>query len=649
MQIIARKVAKLLFYTLHPQLHNGLHPTRYDLKVTQSSFRLMLPLRWQSLVGCRNGVSNISLRLVQHQGLNVTPSRVSILGRRLLPSINVYVGLCASSPFAGQFLATLSYNTPSRAKARRPRAQRDELEKSAEALDSNESLRLDGPRLSPEQAEVVDLATSGRNIFYTGAAGCGKSTVQRAIVQRLQHMGKRVRVLAPTGRAAVAINGTTTWSFAGWSPNSHKLGIEQLKAIARSKENMAVRRRLRRTDVVIIDEISMVENLHFERLNQVMRAARHKPGYPAENYPFGGVQVIVTGDFAQLPPVRPFRHCIECGSEMEDGEGEDGKAHHCGRCKATYNESDKWAFCSKAWEECSFTHVYLDEIHRQRDAVFTALLNKCRSGEPFTREEVNLLMDHETETTGAVELYSTREEVRLVNEREFRNLDTKSYAFQCRDKFVWNRRMHPHLEERGDKHTDGSLKALDEHSMDRRVELKCGMPVVLLTNLDLDRGLCNGSQGVIIGWSLPDRRGEIIFPGSCDYAPLKEYEIELYERTVHKPVWPIVRFSNGIECEIRAECQVNELGDDEPYSLLCRTQIPLTPAWALTIHRAQGMTLDKVKVDLSRAFEDGQVYVALSRASSLQGLKILGDPRGLELGIGVNDEVRSFYKKRFGR
>ncbi|KAJ0100706.1 PIF1 [Diaporthe amygdali] len=506
----------------------------------------MLPFRWHALLGCRNGASLhcvVSPRLVQRQGHSVTPRRVSILDRRLLPSTNAHANTCAGRPLGRRKLAAQSYIDPSGAKAPRTKEEGDKLERKVEALGSNEPLRFDGPRLSLEQAEVVDLAASGCNIFYTGSTGCGKSTVLRAIVQRLQHMGKCVRVLAPTGRAALAINGTTTWSFAGWSPNSQKLGIEKLKAVAKGKNNIAVRKRLRRTDVVIIDEISMVENLHFERLNQVMRAARHKPDYPAQDYPFGGVQVIVTGDFAQLPPVRPFRHCIECGSEtkLDEEDEEDAKTHYCSRCKATYNESDQWAFRSKAWEECNFTHVYLDRIHRQRDALFISLLNKCRSGKPFTPNEVNILMDHETNTTGAVELYSTREEVRLVNEREFGKLVTESYSFQCRDTFVWNRKMHPHLERRGEKHADGSLKSLDEHSMDRRVELKCGMPVVLLANLDLNRGLCNGSQGVIVGWEMPNRRVETLFQGSCDHALLKKLEIIAYEKNVDEPIWPIVR------------------------------------------------------------------------------------------------------------
>lgn len=515
-------------------------------------------------------------------------------------------------------------------------------------LASTQPHHIGGPRLSPEQAQVVELAASGRNIFYTGSAGCGKSTVLRAMVQRLIEMGKRVRVVAPTGRAALAINGTTTWTFAGWNPNSHKLSIEELRARAKRKNSM-VRRRFRRTDVIIIDEISMVENLHFERLNQVMKAARHKPSYSAQQYPFGGVQVIVTGDFSQLPPVRPFKHCMECGGEMQlDEDDEEDETYHCGRCSAMYHEADKWAFRSKAWEECDFAYVYLNTIHRQRDSDFISLLDKCRLGEAFTPEEIDLLMNHETSTTGAVELYSTREEVRLVNERGFQKLATRAYSFRCRDTFIWNREKHPHLEERGKRHTDGSLKSLDEHSMDRLVELKCGMPVVLLVNLDLDKGLCNGSQGVIVGWTSPGGVETRPCPSSGDHEDLKCIEMLAYEKTVDEPVWPVVRFSNGIERAIRAECQVNELGDDEPYSLLCRTQIPLTAAWAMSIHRAQGMTLEKVKVDVSKAFADGQVYVALSRATSLRGLEVVGNARGLAVGVGGNKEVRLFYKHYFG-
>lgn len=594
----------------------------------------------------------VQLLQQQHRCLGATVGRISSTrDRHGLVSAHACVALRAAKSFTGPKPAVLNYSVKIRGDASRSEAARGGPETELEVPRNNEPPRPGRPRLSPEQAEVVALAALGRNIFYTGSAGCGKSTVLRAIVRRLRDMGKRVHVLAPTGRAALAINGMTTWSFAGWTPNAHRRGIGELRARARSKKNMAVRRRLRRTDVVVIDEVSMVDNLHFERLDRVMRAARHRPNYPAEDRPFGGAQVIVTGDFAQLPPVKPFGHCIECGGEMglDEDEEDDMEIYSCGQCKKMYKASDQWAFRSRAWEECNFEHVHLDTIHRQHDAAFISLLNKCRLGEPFTPEEVNLLMDHETDTTGAVELYPTRKEVRLVNEKEFRKLATQAYSFQCRDTFVWNKRKHPHLEKWGERDADGSLVSLEEHSLHPRVELKCGMPVVLLANLDLDRGLCNGSQGIIVGWTLPGTGRETVPLGSGEHADVKEREIRAYERATHEPVWPIVRFSNDAMCEIRAECQVNELGDDEPYSLLCRTQLPLTPAWALSIHKAQGMTLEKVRVDVSRAFADGQVYVALSRATSLRGLQILGGARGLEVQMGANDEVRSFYKQKFGR
>lgn len=517
---------------------------------------------------------------------------------------------------------------------------------------SGENFEYDGTRLSPEQARVVELAAQGRNIFYTGPAGCGKSTVLRAVVQRLKALGKCVQVMAPTGKAALAINGTTTWTFAGWNPNSHKVSLAKLKEAATMPWGTAYRR-FQRTDVIIIDEISMVENLHFERINQVMKVARAETKFAAEWLPFGGVQVIVTGDFAQLPPVQPFKYCYECGSEIQLDIMQE--THHCRRCKASYRAVDQWAFRSKAWEECDFAHVHLKTIHRQRDDIFISMLEKSRLGDPFTPEEIDLLMNHEAETTGAVELYSTREEVRAVNEREFKRLPTTPYSFKCHDTFIWNKDKHPQLAKKGERHPHGWLTCLEKHSMDRQVELKRGMRVVLLTNLKLDEGLCNGSQGEVIGWTesrplISDEPpcGTTYGAGAGRYMELKLAQIAAFEKEADPAVWPIVRFTNGIERIIRAECMVDELGDDTPYSLICRTQIPLTPAWALSIHKAQGMTLDRVKVDLSRAFSEGQVYVALSRATSLQGLKVVGDPMGLMVGKGGNREVRAFYREKFG-
>ncbi|KAK6866062.1 hypothetical protein PG995_002590 [Apiospora arundinis] len=316
------------------------------------------------------------------------------------------------------------------------------------------------PNLCPEQAALVDLICSGRNVFYTGSAGCGKSTVLKAFTKRLRDMGKKVHVVAPTGRAALQVNGSTTWTYAGWTPDSHKKPLQELQNNAHGK---FVWKRFKKTDVLVIDEISMVENLHFERLNKILQHALYNPNLSVQKA-FGGIQIVVTGDFCQLPPVRPFEH---------------------------------------------FKRGKNDEVLPQ----------------------------------------------------------------------------------------DGS---------------------------------------VIYG----------------DYAHIKEAEIKSYIEyegpAITFRVWPKVRFHNGQTRVIHAECSINELGDDAPYSLISRTQIPLAPAWAMTIHKSQSLTLDRVIVNLSRAFEVGQVYVALSRATGLEGLKIEGDIEGLEAGIGGNPKVQRFLRQHFG-
>lgn len=142
------------------------------------------------------------------------------------------------------------------------------------------------PVLCAEQKEVVDLILTGHNVFYTGSAGCGKSTVLKSFVPKLREQGKCVRIVAPTGKAALDINGSTTWTYAGWTPSHFKLPLEKLVKAAHGK---FVSRRFRETDVLVIDEISMVENHLLQRLDAVMRAARGKDA------PFGGVQLVVTG------------------------------------------------------------------------------------------------------------------------------------------------------------------------------------------------------------------------------------------------------------------------------------------------------------------------------------------------------------------
>jgi energy-coupling factor transporter ATP-binding protein EcfA2 len=233
------------------------------------------------------------------------------------------------------------------------------------------------PVLKAEQQKVVDLILQGHNVFYTGSAGCGKSTILKAFVKQLQLRGKRVKIVAPTNLAALNVGGVTTWSYAGWTPDSMKKPLDKLMQAAHGKE---IWERFDTTDVLVIDEISMVENLLFERLNYVMKASR------GERYgggPFGGVQVIVTGDFCQLSPVKPFQYCIGCGWEFERDHPRNPKEYRCENkyCREDiFHDIDKWAFRSKAWEECAFKHINLTEIHRQSDKKFISILQKIRTG-----------------------------------------------------------------------------------------------------------------------------------------------------------------------------------------------------------------------------------------------------------------------------
>lgn len=174
------------------------------------------------------------------------------------------------------------------------------------------------PPLTAEQQALVDVILSGKNVFYTGSAGTGKSTVLKAFKERLEKQRKVVDIIAPTGVAALQVHGVTSYVYAGWNVSSQQQSLEELQNNATFQKY--VHKRLCRTDVLVIDEISMVENHHFARLDAIMRASRsyNRPSGPesdseGENakegeprnraLPFGGVQLVVTGDFCQLPPV----------------------------------------------------------------------------------------------------------------------------------------------------------------------------------------------------------------------------------------------------------------------------------------------------------------------------------------------------------
>ena len=470
--------------------------------------------------------------------------------------------------------------------------------------------------LCAEQLALVELIMDNHNVFYTGSAGCGKSTVLKHFISLLRRKGKKVDVLAPTGKAALEVNGRTIHSYAGWVPRSLGQSLRILKSKAHGKK---VSKRLRRTDVLVIDEISMVANHVFERLNHIMQSARYS------EKPFGGVQIIVTGDFCQLPPVNGFEYCLQCGTTL--GWARNGK-YECVKCKAVFDETEKWAFRSSAWKECHFRHVNLKVIHRQKDADFKALLNRRRLGEPYTFDEKWFLLEHPSERQNAVKLFPRRADVKTVNDSELAQLPGPALTYLCIDNFTWNRE-HDALEDkrrRCPKPMSHALEALEEHSFEPKLVLKKGMLVILLANWDLDSSLANGSQGTIVGFEKNDPKLFPEVPREWDHSSYKNGLVKRFVQQTSVKEWPIVQFLSGSKRTIYPRCMVNELGDDEPYSLLSRTQIPLMAAWAMTVHKSQGMTLSRVIVDLRHSFEPGQDYVALSRAKTVEGLTVEGLP-----------------------
>lgn len=256
----------------------------------------------------------------------------------------------------------------------------------------------------------------------------------------------------------------------------------------------------------------------------------------------------------------------------------------------------------------------LTNIHRQSDSVFIGILQKLRIGLPLSNVDRQLLLNHPCDVKNAVKLFPTREEVRRINQTEFNRLNTAKRDYRCLDYFRWNEE-HGNLREKGRRSpVDNSLEALREHRLENLVSFKANMLVVLLVNLDIANGLVNGSQGRVIGFepyaesklpkaalregdsvasssrsggSRKPRRGRDASPEPSqtvvqgelrgEYASLREGQIKdfILQPCNQEKRWPIVEFDNGIRRTIYADCQVNEFGDEKPYTLMARTQIPL--------------------------------------------------------------------------
>uniref|UniRef100_A0A8B9CKE7 ATP-dependent DNA helicase PIF1 n=1 Tax=Anser brachyrhynchus TaxID=132585 RepID=A0A8B9CKE7_9AVES len=408
-------------------------------------------------------------------------------------------------------------------------------------------------RLSAEQEAVLGAVRSGKGVFFTGCAGTGKSFLLKKIVGSLPP--NSTYATASTGVAACHIGGTTLHAFAGIG--SGKAPLEQCIQLA---ERPGVRQHWLACQHLIIDEISMVDGKFFDKLEAVARAVRKR------DEPFGGIQLIICGDFLQLPPV----------------------------CKA--NEEIKFCFQAKSWRKCIHINMELTEVRRQTDKTFISLLSAVRLGR-CTEEVTSLLMQTATnrsERDGilATRLCTHKDDVELTNEKRLQQLSGEVHTFEALD-------SDPML-----------VKLIDAQCpVGGKVVLKVGAQVMLAKNLDVSQGLVNGARGVVVGFE-SDQKG-----------------------------LPKVRFLCGVTQVIKMERWVFK---GPPGVHLSRQQLPLKLAWAISIHKSQGMSLDCVEISLSRVFESGQAYVALSRARSLAGLRVLDfDPKV----VRADPSVLQFYRQ----
>ncbi len=391
------------------------------------------------------------------------------------------------------------------------------------------------------QKEALDLLKLGENVFLTGAAGAGKTWLLNAYIHHLRAHGVAVAVTASTGIAATHIDGRTihSWSGIGVRDSLNEGELEKLAGNAR------IRRNYEKTKVLVIDEISM---LHPHQLDMVDRIARRMLDF---SRPFGGLQVVLCGDFFQLPPVTPGRSA----------------------------EPKRFAYMADAWQTGNFRVCYLQEQHRQGgdngDDPLLAVLNDIRSGKAGEHTKVPLRTRYKKNPEGDVQptrLYARNINVDAINNRELAALSGESRRFD--------------METAGGGALVESLKksCLAQETL----TLKRGAQVMFIRNAN-DGAYVNGTRGVV-------------------------------EKFDSNAGWPVVRtFDGDLVTAAPEEWQFEEGGKVRAVI----RQVPLRLAWAITIHKSQGMTLDAAEMDLGDAFEPGMGYVALSRVRSLSGLKLM--------------------------
>lgn len=447
---------------------------------------------------------------------------------------------------------------------------------------------------SMRQSSALDILKTGQNVFLTGSAGSGKTYTLNQYIDYLRARRVPVAVTASTGIAATHMNGTTIHSWSGIGIKD-ELSDRDLTNLSR-KQFLADR--LKDTAVLVIDEISM---LHAKQLNLVSQVLKH---IRKNDKAFGGIQVVVAGDFFQLPPI---------GSKGESNR-------------------EKFAFMSEAWLDAKFHICYLSEQHRQVSEAANGgldlddILNQIRRQE-VTFEAIAALENTYDQSVDIkrTRLYTHNLNVNKINDKELALLDGEMMRFEAT--------------------TTGDSKLVETLKKTVRTQdelvLKVGAKVMFIKN-NAELGVSNGTMGELIGFSavkIEDKESSdaLIEDDSSDdideeaagektakakkSAAKKDKEKPKSKKPTTQKM-PVVRLNSGRE--VIAEPEEWIIEDETGEVLASYLQVPLCLAWAITIHKSQGMTLDAAEIDLSRTFELGQGYVALSRLKSLAGLQLLG-------------------------
>jgi ATP-dependent DNA helicase PIF1 len=462
--------------------------------------------------------------------------------------------------------------------------------------------------LSAEQARVLGLVRAGTSVFFSGGAGTGKTLLLSRIVEALRErfgaadFADRVAVTATTGIAATHLSGTTLNSALGVGAPARQGDF------ARAMLRPEVRARLRRLQVLVIDECSMLSAEFFESMEAGLRQARG-----CED-PAGGLQLVVAGDFFQLPPVSK-------GS---------GKPPPGAAADAFMNAG--YAFQAPAWRRCGMETVVLTRVFRQSDTEFVRLLDDVRRGGKPAARAVRALVKAcgrpLSPQPGApsaqifpTQIFARNRDVDEMNAAQLETLPGEAIAFAAGDDVV----VRPSVRAAGaDAHAVAVAKLRrSEFFRDclaaGALSLKVGAQVMLLRNLDLEGGLVNGSRGVVVRFvpaGVDDTSGGSATPPTPEAVRWARAQGNKGGQMV-----PVVRFLSGAELAIAPasfRTEVHGAGD------CVRVQLPLKLAWAVSCHKSQGLSLDLARVSLDGMFATGQAYVALSRVRSMEGLEIIG-------------------------